>query len=261
MTISYVLDIGVYNLGTAGRVLQSTTAAWARTADGTDSLDGFGYSGGPNSGTLTQDGQSWECGRDIDLLAERISKDLAVGNVVALGFEAPMWFPVVHESTAPMQLFGPRFDAERGSEWYLQSGAAATMKALSLGTLLFSRLLALNSARLTTSPESAARQTIVLFEAFVVGAFKQELPAELNRVPNEWDALCASLAWGALHAARSVPSGLAARRLHSVGSNSKPVASVWSMLASTVAAFPQVEGPLDCEVIALGNDAPLPAAG
>ena len=165
-----------------------------------------------------------------------------------------MWFPTAVASTNAMQLFGSRFEAERGSEWYLQSGAAATVKALSLGTLLFSRLLASNHVRLTTDPAAAAQQTIVLFEAFVVGGFKQPPPHGVGAAnTNEWDAFCAGLAWGSLHSAIAVPESVSPTRLHFSGGSSRRAASVWRMLAGTVETFPKIEGPSDCEVVALAS--------
>ena len=77
-TASYVLDIGVYNLGAEAQVRSSTTAAWARTTEGTGSFDSIVYSGSPTSGTFAElPEREWSCGRSFRLLAEAINNDLA----------------------------------------------------------------------------------------------------------------------------------------------------------------------------------------
>jgi hypothetical protein len=198
-------------------------------------------------------GNAWQCGRSILQLASAIAKDLEMGHLVSLGFEAPMWFPVRRSHSANLKLFAPRFRAERGSEWYLQSGAAATLKAISAGTMLLSLIQADSPrVRLTTAPDSIAPGTIGLFEAFVVDDFKVTPPPQVARqAPNEWDAFTASLAWGAFYRAFDVPDLLAPRRLHTAGTEPSELISIWKTIVSNVPQFPQIEGPPDCDVIAL----------
>ena len=82
----------------------------------------------------------------MNTLASRIAEDLRAGAGVALGFEAPMRTPAPSVLPDQGNLFKHRFDPqERRYEWYLQSGAAATMKALTLGKILISQLVRLGA--------------------------------------------------------------------------------------------------------------------
>lgn len=170
---SYAVNIGVYNVGAMGQILSSTTTAWARSGEGTCSFDGITYSGSSGSheeGTFSESTQrTWSCGRSISRLVDRIAVDIEAGLSVSLGLEAPMWFPIRREECANLELFKPRFDAEKGRGWYLQSGAAATVKAISIAAMLVGLLTSKQpEVRLTTNPSSAADRTIVLYEAVSV---------------------------------------------------------------------------------------------
>lgn len=152
---SYAVDIGVYNVGANGRILSSTTTAWARSADGTSSFDDIVYSGSCHVGKFSGSSErTWSCGRSISLLADRIAADIKAGFSVSLGLEAPMWFPIWREQCAGLKLFKPRFLDEGKNQWYLQSGAAATVKAVSIASmlvgLLTSRRPAVSSPRIPT---------------------------------------------------------------------------------------------------------------
>ena len=261
---SYGVDIGVYNVGAQGQILASTTTAWARATEGTFSFDGIRYSGSCEDGTFSESSErTWSCGRCITRLADRISADIKAGFSVSLGFEAPMWFPIRWEQCANLRLFKPRCDDEKENQWYLQAGAAATVKAISIGAMLL-RLLASKQPgiKLTTNPTSAAPQTIVLYEAFVVGKdkFKIPPPEGATQAGNEWDAFTASLAWAAINWGFQVPPGLHPKELHTAGSAPDEffdelcaIASVWQIVASLVyGSGPcRVEGPLDCQVVGL----------
>jgi len=83
-----------------------------------------------------------------------------------------MWLPLEHRHRPQLKLFGPRFEAERGSEWYLQSGAAATMKSMALGVLLREHLRSELGHLPTITSSAGDRSTaLIVFEAYVVGPF------------------------------------------------------------------------------------------
>lgn len=141
--VAYGLDIGIYGIGKQGRVLLSnkdTRTAWCRTESAPRSLhDNVTYR--PHESFTFAGTLSVPCGRDIEQLANCISDDLLHGNAVVLGFEAPMWFPTMRRHCANHKLFAPRFMAENDPyQWYNQVGGPETLKAISLGFLLFSIL-------------------------------------------------------------------------------------------------------------------------
>ncbi len=245
-TVSYALDIGVYDIGTRGQVLASTTAAWCRVPKGTPLLEQLRHSGTPDTSTFSVEntGYVFRSGRSIPGLAEAIAADLKRGWAVALGFEAPMWFPVEHEHRAQLKLFAPRFEAERGAEWYLQSGAAATLKSIALGILLREELRAcLGGALPSLTTEPSLGGSLTLYEGFVVGPYK----VLGGDVPDETDALLAAVAWGAVHRGFELPSSLRALALHSRGTRAGPSMSIWA----TVWGSSPVSGPPDCDVVAV----------
>lgn len=177
-----------------------------------------------------------------------------------------MWLPIERSERNDLTLFRPRFDAEcafpterqRKSAWYLY-GAQATIKALSVGTMLFSLIRNMKlKIRLTTKPDfdSIEPGTIVLFEAFAVGSFKVPHPSGVPRNGDEWDAFTASLAWGALHKSFRVPSGpQLPRRLHTVGTQSpEKTLSIWSIIAGNVPSITPVDGPPDCDVVGFASE-------
>ncbi len=113
--VVYGLDIGVYNLGARAQVLSSTTTAWCRFPCPPTSLDGLTYSGTPAGGSLKlSGGWSATCGRSIEELARAMTTDFKEGKSIALGFEAPMWFPTQREHSKSLSLFSPRFPEEAG---------------------------------------------------------------------------------------------------------------------------------------------------
>jgi hypothetical protein len=254
---SYAVDIGVYNVGARGQILTSTKTAWARSSEGTGSFDDITYSGLCDEGTFVKFTQRWSCGRSISRLVDRIAADLDAGFFVSLGLEAPMWFPIGLglEQCANIQLFKPRCEEERGgSEWYLQSGAAATVKAISIAAMLVGLLTSKHpGVKLTTDPSSRTIGTITLYEAFVVGEgkFKMPLPAGATQAENEWDAFTASLAWGAVNRAFNIPPSVHPKELHKPGSSISGIASVWQIVASLVHSNLRVGGPLDCQIVGL----------
>ena len=248
-SISYALDIGVYETGAMGQMLAGTTAAWCRAVGGTSYLKELVHEGTPTAGRFSRIGgmEEFVCGRSIEGLARAIARDLSDGHQVALGFEAPMWLPIELRHRPNLRLFGPRFDAERGSEWYLQSGAAAALKSVALGILLREHLRAELDGKLPALSTAYADggKALVLFEAFVVGPFKV-----LGRdVLDETDAMVAAIAWGAVHRGFALPGEFRPVVLHKSGSRTGQCLSLWS----TIFSGETVGGPPDCEVVALAE--------
>lgn len=245
--ICYALDIGIYETGAKGQMLSATTAAWCRAVGGTPCLKALVHDGTPTVGRFSRAGGTEEfvCGRSIEGLAQSLVRDLGEGHQVALGFEAPMWLPLEHKHNPQLRLFCPRFDAEQGSEWYRQSGAAASLKSIVLGVLLREHLRAeLGGAlpRLSTDHADGG-EALVLFEAFVAGPHKV-----LGRdVLDETDALVAAIAWGAIHRNFALPGGFRSVLLHKSGSRTRPCLSLWS----TIFTGEVIAGPPDCDVVAL----------
>lgn len=265
---SYAVDIGMYNVGDKGQIRSDATTAWARSVEGSSSLDGFVYKssgslGVCDAGTLRDaagSGSDVECGRSIAVLADRIAKDIKEGFTISLGMEAPMWFPVWREQHPRLKLFRPRFCCEKRNGWYLQSGASATLKAISIASMLLDLLTSSQpQLKLSTDPKSSNDKTIVLYEAFVAGEFKVAAPDKVKKANNEWDAFIASLAWGACNSGFVTPPSLSHKKLHeagSAGASSSPrpeIASVWNFAASLVRSNPLVNGPPDCQIVALAK--------
>jgi hypothetical protein len=252
--VVYALDIGVYNLNAAGHVLASTTTAWACVSESVPTL-ALSYTGSCAMGAFRDsDGRTWPCGRSLDVLARAIVRDVEAGHRVALGFEAPMWFPTRHAARPGLTTFAARFETERGSEWYLQSGAAATLKAIGLGIMLFSAIVAQRDKQRFSTRSNDLDGAILLYEAFVAGDYKIAPPASVARSgTNEWDALTAAIAWRTLHSdsGLAAPPPLRAVELHKGGSLRGGAISVWSIIAAHLATPAVIEGPVDCQVVGL----------
>lgn len=164
-----------------------------------------------------------------------------------------MWFPTRRRHSASMSLFAPRFHREQGREWYLQSGASATLKACSLGVLLFNQLRQrVAITRMSTCPSdwTSSRNTLTLFEGFVTANFKvpraQNVP---KAAANEWDALVVAGAWWLTRCQTSTAP--LARILHQGGTHPTDVLSVWRTIAAAVVDVGVPDGPSDCEVVGL----------
>ena len=252
---SYAVDIGMYHVGGKGQMCSDTTTAWARSGEGTPSFDDITYSGSCDEGTFAKSTQRWSChGRSISRLVDRIAADIDAGCSVSLGLEAPMWFPIGLEQCANLQLFKPRCEDERGSEWYVQSGAAATVKAVSIAAMLVNLLTSKQpGVKLTTDPTAGTNGTIILYEAFVVDEFKMPVPAGATQAKNEWDAFTASLAWGAVNWAFDIPPAVYPKKRYTRPAL-VPVGDrfcLWQIVASLVPSHPRVDGPLDCQIVGL----------
>jgi hypothetical protein len=253
----YGLDIGVYKLGAKSEVLSDTTAAWCRVVAGTSSVEGVAHEGGTELGVLkTPAGSSWRCGRSIKELAKAIAYDISTGRRIALGLEAPTWFPLHAEHRPGLRLFEHRFEQERGTEWYLQAGAAATLKAISLGRLLLGYLTGLgHRLSFATAGDDALVGQVRLFEAFVAGKqFKISLPG--LDAANEWDALVAALAFGGVHKMVEVPLDWEPTLLHAAGDAVGEGFSVWNTILRASGAD-DADGPWDCDVVGAFRSDPV----
>jgi len=254
--VVYALDIGVYNLGARSQILSSTTTAWCRLPSPPTSLAGVEYSGTASSGQFCLSGKwSANCGRSIDDLARAMARDFKEGKSIALGFEAPMWFPMHRKHSPSLSLFSPRFSEESGHEWYLQAGAAATLKAASLGCLLFSQVEGLG-VRLAPSTDPDSRRTgngtLILFEAFVAGDYKLGRPSGVPvAAANEWDAVTAAVSWFLAHGFPSYELSAQPTTLHRAGSQRGGLMSVWSIILGASVTPVNVQGPPDCEIVAM----------
>ena len=265
---AYVLDIGVYSLSSTGQVLAGTTAAWCRVDDYSgDANLRFETSATPNDprfGRFTsRSGSCYIAGHHIGDLAEHIVQDLQTGRRVALGFEAPMWFPIPHNLGSGENLFEPRFEEEADFRWYLQSGAAASIKSIALGRMLFWHIrekLGIEhpngvkhatdlACRILPAHEwiesGDGHGEITLFEAFVAGKYKKNYRfGDIEKAHDDKkDACIGALAWIAASQGRVVAQE---KQLHRAGTADAPVHSLWGQITQTA-----MGGPPDCDVVAL----------
>jgi hypothetical protein len=250
LTVVYALDIGVYHTNHNGEVLPGTTAAWCRLTSGVENLDSIRWKGDHNQEGL-HDPNGWECqcGRSIQDLGQGIAQDLQNGHRVALGFEAPMWLPVVHNGN---DAFSARFAQERNRyQWYKQAGAAATVKGIVLGVMLRAVIEEERHEPVSgvTALDNWQVGNMLLLEAFVTRTYRLPRP---NLVPpgrcHEWDALTAALAWGGIHANFALPVGAQPQLLHPQNLHRPDCISIWDMIWGTQEA---IAGPPDCDVVAL----------
>ena len=250
--VVYALDIGVYNTGAIGNVLNSTTTAWSRLSQGIENIKDIQYDN--NSFIYTPNNRKpviFECGRSLEQLAEKIAADIKKKHKIALGFEAPMWIPLENLHRANLRLFEPRFEAEKGHAWYLQAGAAATLKAISLGIMLRNHLNLLeDNINCITCIDHWTPGSIILYEAFVAGNYKLENNIGNNR-QNEWDAFTAGLAWGSRHCGFHIPDRYIGRTLHNAGRRAAeglPLLSIWNLI------FEECPATSECEVVAIQSE-------
>lgn len=243
-TIAYGIDIGVYYHGLKGQVLADTTFAWAR-ADSSVKLI-FDEA----SSKFSFDGDSIT-GRDIRTLQTAIRNDLSLGSSIAIGIEAPMWQPAPrHVPQGAFELFEPRFAEEQDYRWYLQSGAAATVKALSIGSLLFSGFTDLVQI-VSCSTTANASNRIRLFEGFVAGRWKLPHDATVADGEHAWDALTTAVAfhWGS-SANNEIRS---AALIHESGSCRHEVISHWRTVVEDV-GMDSSQCKTDCMIVGFDSE-------
>lgn len=253
---AYGLDVGVYNLGTRGQVLNSTTTAWVRVNECPVPFLRMQYNATRADGAFQNGhGSTFHCGRDIIRLAEMVATDLNDGRRIAIGFEAPMWIPIYGRlPVGRFSLFKPRFPAEAGHEWYLQAGAAASLKALSLGHILFCLLPDKVRPLVLTTDFRAwldRPEAIFVFEGFVAGDFKLSPPDGVPvKADNEWDAFTTAAAFWARYVAQC-DVGVALHKLHGAQSWEGDVSSLWATIAHRAGLGPIDSCDGDCEILGL----------
>ena len=252
--VAYGIDIGVYRHGVNGTVLASTTFAWAR-AESSVTLT-FPTQG--DEQIFSFDG-SYTSGRDIRDLAKAITRDLRSEMKIAIGVEAPMWQPAPTEvPSSTFDLLPIRFPQEKGFAWYLQSGAAALVKALSTGRLLFS-LLDLPSKDIRCAIGSSEKSIIELFEGFVVDRWKLPGEAAFGDGAHAWDALTTAV--GLHYAKHRIEEDQLLSLIHKASGCRTPVISHWETVLKSL-DFDSSECKSDCMVVGFEStsDAVIQAA-
>ncbi|MDA7918244.1 hypothetical protein N9B20_01145 [Mariniblastus sp.] len=239
--IAYGIDIGVYRHTQAGTVrgVSQSTFAWARA----ESDVAMSYDSG-----RFEFKNSFQVGRNFADLADLIQNDVLQNKRIAIGIEAPMWQPSPDEiPQGEFSLFEPRFACERGCEWYLQSGASATVKAISIGKLLLS--LANLGEKTTFSTYVSQSSDIVLFEGFVVGDWKLPGAEEFSEGAHAWDALTTAAAFHYSQGSEK-QAGLAV--IHDWGSIKEPVVSHWKTIVQE-AGLSGIHCDKDCAVVGFNS--------
>ncbi len=106
----------------------------------------------------------------------------------------------------------------------------------------------------STDPDSWRNQngSLILFEAFVAGHYKLARPSGVpDGGANEWDAATAALSWLLAHGAASGGASTIPTTLHKAGNQRGAVMSVWSIILGACVAPVAVQGPADCEIVAM----------
>lgn len=206
--IAYGIDIGMYRTGKSENVLSTTTFAWGRVE--ADAKLVSQKEDGKDVFSIKPD-ISENSGNDIFELVDFIHTDLEAGKRIAIGMEAPMWQPVPRFKPGfEYNLFPIRLNAEKGYEWYRQSGASALARAISTGLALFTILNQKSSLKnVSFSTTGKENVDIELFEGFVAGNWKllHKTCEKQNhkKYLHQWDALLTALGF---HYAKDESKGL-----------------------------------------------------
>ncbi|MFI4847876.1 MAG: hypothetical protein ACIAZJ_02155 [Gimesia chilikensis] len=226
--IAYGIDIGMYRTGKSENVLSTTTFAWGRVEAAAKLKSKI--ENGKRVFSISPD-SSENRGNDISELVESIRTDLNNGKRIALGMEAPMWQPVpalTQDSKSEYDLFVARFDEESKYQWYLQSGAAALAKALSIGKLLLTLLDDDNTLNeVSFSLTDSEKANIELYEGFVAGDWKLDQSETSELSDHCWDALVTAI--GFHYAKREVNKEKEEQiaTIHSANTEDRTVISHW----------------------------------
>lgn len=248
--VAYGIDVGMYEQGIKGAVNSNTTFAWARVSHDVElHCD--------DNGDCSFKGADIKQGRDIRVLATLLSVDIREsmrGKLrVAIGMEAPMWQPTPRRlPQGAFDLFPLRFAQESGYWWYLQSGASATVRALSIGRLLFSLLdIPRELTQFVTCPTHSA--CIELFEGFVAGQWK--LPRDISKYPNGhcWDAVTTAAAFQIAITSGESHSVV----LHKAASHNEPLISHWKTIVGSTGLYTKYCD-TDCMVVGIDSRPLLP---
>lgn len=227
--IAYGIDIGTYRHTKAGNVKSNSAFAWGRVEASAKLV-----SSQENDSTIfsISNAEAYKSGNDMRVLADLICDDLIQKKRIAIAMEAPMWQPVPEFKTdSEYDLFPIRLDAEKGYQWYLQSGASALARAISTGITLFSILnqkYPLNNVSFSTTGK--VNVDIELFEGFVAGDWKLDQAAESSFSPHCWDALLTGLGF---HYAKDESRGLSdCATMHQPGAFNDNTHSHWHTILS-----------------------------
>lgn len=253
--IVYGLDIGVYHTGVQSQVRRSDTSfAWARVDSSPGAFD-VGYTQQQNRMQLNN-GCSYTCGQDINDFCQHVVADIGHDRV-AIGMEAPMWFPIFSAAavqSASFALFSTRFAQEQGLGWWMQSGAAAKVKAMSIGYTVLSYIC--NNAPQTQNTALSLDIShwqaggILLYEGFVGGNYK--LSDDNDDI---FDAFTSAAAFWGLHGGGTPVSCTAKApprlplRFHAAQTQPSDVLSVWEAIVNRSGLTSSQNVALDCEVV------------
>lgn len=243
--VAYSIDVGMDELGKNGTVLSNPTIAWARVMHGVNLHR-------DDNGNYSVDGAGIEFGHDIRDLAKLLSKDIreSVRSKlrVAIGMNAPMWQPTPNQhSQDRFDLFPQRFAQESALWWSLQSGASATVRALSIGRLLFSLLDIPRSLTLfATCPTDSG--CIELFEGFVASHWK--LPQDIAKHPSQqvWDAVTTATAFQI--AIKNAPTDSVV--IHRATSYEGPLICHWKTIVGATGLYTKYCG-TDCMIVGIDS--------
>ena len=253
--IVYGIDIGVYHTGVQSQVRRSDTSfAWARV-DGSPGVFNLSYRSHQNQLQLNN-GLAFTCGQDINDLCQHVTDDLE-NSRVAIGMEAPMWFPihsVAAAQSASFAMFSNRFHQEQGLGWWMQSGAAAKVKATSVGYTILNHICnhAPLGPRTAVTLDTMRWRTgeALLYEGFVGGAYKLSTAND-----DIFDAFTSGAAfWGlngggaAVSCTATVPPRSPAS-FHAAQSQQGDVFSAWSAIANRAGLYNWQDIALDCQVV------------
>ena len=222
--IVYGIDIGVVHWeepqkDVAPSIDPDTTFAWARMECPLgieEPLNGWDPSdGGIEIRTLEKAGDPASpvpVGRCPGALVNRLVKDLKAKSKVALGVEAPMWYPYPDSfGQCAGKLFSKRFDEETAHyAWYSGVAAAATAKARSIiGSIMdalhskgLKHLVLVDRVSKWTARKKG-KPVLMVWEGFAAGkegsledspcSFKCRHPSGITQ--DEWDAFCIAAAF------------------------------------------------------------------
>lgn len=232
--VVYCLDVGKVLVRDDGSVLPGSTFAWARVERDA-------------RGEIAE-----HHGNDPRSLVDSLGDDLAKRALIALGVEAPMWFPRVAAlqttAGAVWRLFRERFQAETGHEWSRQAGASASVRAPQLLWLALNPLLhrGLQFDLVTSSTDwNAARDgetvPILVWEAFCVAGFKPnyDAVAYANLRSDEADAVASAMLFHRfLENGAEVPANPQDGPILVSADPNAPTFSLWSWVADLLGLDP-----------------------
>ncbi|MEQ9305497.1 MAG: hypothetical protein RJQ14_16420, partial [Marinoscillum sp.] len=233
--IAYGIDIGMYRHDEKHEIDDSTTLAWARVKT-TAKLVSSKENGETVYHIDTTD--DYMSGNDMRKLVDQICVDLNSQKRIAIGMEAPMWQPVPESNAGTVfDLFPARFAAEdreinkQNRRWYKFGGATSSVKAISIGYMLFNDIKdAIKKKSITTFHKTTA--DIELFEGFVTGDWKLPRKKRCGFNSHSWDAALTALGY---HYARNKNQKKRKQALiHKAESSDDTIISHWKTILDQV---------------------------